>query len=293
MRGKSSYIMMLGMFISLLTGSQAFAASGEIDIELTSPVLYQGELSLFRIRVEKGQAPSVTWMGQDILLVHLSDEDIFTGFIFADLEQKPGDYIMNIRLMPAGPSKDISIGVKEKEYGVRRLTLPKDKVDLSPENLERALMESAAMKSLWEALDRLPEWSGPFIMPVDGEIISPFGRGSVINDQPKSPHSGVDIRGKTGTPVKATNNGTVVLTADHFFAGKSVVVDHGGGIRSMYFHLSKIMVRAGDNVAKGSVIGLVGSTGRSTGPHLHWGIRIKDARIDPVSLIENTRDLEE
>jgi murein DD-endopeptidase MepM/ murein hydrolase activator NlpD len=291
---KFRYYMMIYLLIcSPFIWSQASMASTSIDVEIGSPVLYQGDLSLIKIRIEKGQEPHVTWMDQDVSLFNLQEENIFAGFIFADLKQNPGNYVMEVMVTPAGQTKRIEVKVEDKEYGVRRLTLPNYQVDLSDENLERALKESAVMKSLWEAPDTPPEWAGPFIMPVDGDIIGPFGRDSIINGQPRSPHSGIDIRGKRGTPVKATNNGTVVLTADHFFAGKSIVLDHGAGIRSMYFHLSEIMVKVGDKVSKGSDIGLVGSTGRASGPHLHWGIRIKDARVDPMRLIDRTKNLEE
>lgn len=282
-------IMMFCLMMCVRT-PEAFA---EPKVELQSDVLYQGDTALIRISAEKGQQLQVTWMNYDIILSGPENDNRYTGFIFADLEQDPGEYIIDLSVMPSGYNRQISIRVEEKNYGVRRLTLPEDKVDLSAENLERALAESAVMRALWDAPDTAPEWTGPFILPVDSDVTGPFGRRTVINDQPRAPHSGVDLRGKRGTPVKAANAGRVVLTADQFFTGKSIVLDHGGGIRSMYFHLHEIMVNAGDRVSKGSVIGLVGSTGRSTGPHLHWGIRIRDARIDPIRLIEETANLEE
>ncbi|MBW1862211.1 MAG: M23 family metallopeptidase, partial [Deltaproteobacteria bacterium] len=125
------------------------------------------------------------------------------------------------------------------------------------------------------------------------KLVGPFGRRSIINDQPRSPHSGVDLKGKRGTPIKAANNGKVALTGNHFFSGKSVVIDHGGGIQSMYFHLDKIMAKEGQTIIKGQVIGLVGSTGRSTGPHLHWGMRVNGARVDPLMLTGLSQQIEE
>jgi murein DD-endopeptidase MepM/ murein hydrolase activator NlpD len=101
------------------------------------------------------------------------------------------------------------------------------------------------------------------------------------------------LRGKKGTPIKAINDGRVVLTADHFFTGLSVVIDHGGGIQSMYFHMDKIQVQQGEMVEKGAVIGSVGSTGRATGPHLHCGVRVNGCRIDPLQLIDKSSQLEE
>jgi murein DD-endopeptidase MepM/ murein hydrolase activator NlpD len=106
----------------------------------------------------------------------------------------------------------------------------------------------------------------------------------MINGKPQSPHSGVDLEAEEGTPVLACNSGLVVLVDYHFFTGKSVILDHGWGLYSMYFHLSETLVKEGDRVSQGGTVGRVGSTGRSTNPHLHWGIRINGARVDPLSL---------
>jgi murein DD-endopeptidase MepM/ murein hydrolase activator NlpD len=106
-----------------------------------------------------------------------------------------------------------------------------------------------------------------------------------MNNQPRNPHSGIDIAASAGTPVRASSNGIVCLTGEHFFAGKSVYIDHGHALFSMYFHLDSITVQDGQSVAQGEIIGRVGSTGRSTGPHLHWGVRLYDTPVDPLSLI--------
>jgi murein DD-endopeptidase MepM/ murein hydrolase activator NlpD len=131
-----------------------------------------------------------------------------------------------------------------------------------------------------------PLWQGSWIRPVSGGIVSPFGRRTIINDLERSTHSGVDLKAAEGTPIKAANGGRVVLVADHFFGGLSVVIDHGGGIHSMYFHLSEVSAKAGQIVEKGELIGLSGSSGRATGPHLHFGIRLHGDRVSPLRLIE-------
>ena len=107
-----------------------------------------------------------------------------------------------------------------------------------------------------------------------------------LNNIPKSPHTGVDVACHEADKVRAPNNGVVVLVENMFFSGNSVFLDHGQGIYTMFFHLSKVLVAPGQQVKKGDVIGLVGSTGRSTGPHLHWGVRIQGARVDPLELIK-------
>jgi murein DD-endopeptidase MepM/ murein hydrolase activator NlpD len=153
-------------------------------------------------------------------------------------------------------------------------------------------IESKAVNALWEAGCRPPEWEGSFGIPVNHKIVGPFGQKSIINKKKRSPHTGVDIRGKTGAPVRAANSGSVVLVADHFFTGKSVYVDHGSCIFSMYFHLDSIQVDQGDSIEKGQILGRVGATGRATGPHLHWGVRVSGARVNPLTLIELSRELD-
>jgi murein DD-endopeptidase MepM/ murein hydrolase activator NlpD len=125
----------------------------------------------------------------------------------------------------------------------------------------------------------------PFLRPVDGEVISAFGLRRILNGIPKSPHNGIDFRGAAGTPVKAMARGEVALAGDLYYTGKTVILDHGGGLFSLYAHLETLAVTPGSMVDTGKKIGTVGSTGRSTGPHLHMGTRLGKARIDPLALL--------
>ena len=129
-------------------------------------------------------------------------------------------------------------------------------------------------------------WSGGFLRPVPGDSTSSFGRRSVFNGQPRSPHSGTDFRGAEGTRITAPNAGIVVLAADLYFSGNVVIIDHGWGLYSYFAHLSSIAVEDGIRVEQGDVVGDVGATGRVTGPHLHWTVRLNDARVDPLSLMQ-------
>ena len=123
-------------------------------------------------------------------------------------------------------------------------------------------------------------------MPVEGATDGRnFGHRRVFNGQPRAPHSGADLRARTGTPILAANSGRVVLAKDLFYSGNAVFIDHGLGLFTTYLHLSKIDVAVGDIVEQGQQIGLAGATGRVTGPHLHWGVRLLDARVDPFSLV--------
>jgi murein DD-endopeptidase MepM/ murein hydrolase activator NlpD len=181
-----------------------------------------------------------------------------------------------------GDRETLTVTVKEKKYGVRDIKVPQSQVDLSPEDLERTKKErEQTTKAL---ATRSPEklWNGAFIEPVSGRINSSFGRQTRLNGVLNArPHAGADYLVGEGTPVKAPADGKVILTGDHFFAGNSVYIDHGQGLISMYFHLSRIDAVEGQDIKKGDVLGLVGKTGRVTGAHLHYGVYINGARIDP------------
>jgi murein DD-endopeptidase MepM/ murein hydrolase activator NlpD len=124
-----------------------------------------------------------------------------------------------------------------------------------------------------------------FDKPVNGPLSSPFGLRRFFNGEERNPHSGLDFAAKTGTPIKTPAAGKVILTGNYFFNGKTVFVDHGQGLISMFCHLSQIDVTVGDELSRGAVLGKVGSTGRATGPHLHWNVSLNDARVDPSIFI--------
>jgi murein DD-endopeptidase MepM/ murein hydrolase activator NlpD len=201
-----------------------------------------------------------------------------------DLNTEPGTYQLALTVDGTPLSRDVTI--MKKKYPVQRLTLPEDMVVLSPENEARAERDQRKMAAIWP-VDSLRVWSGRFIDPLPGKAVgTPFGVRRIINNIPKNSHSGVDITADEGDPVKAPNDGVVILVDDQFYSGNSVVLDHGQGIYTMFFHLSKATVKYGQAVRKGDVIALVGSTGRATGAHLHWGVRVQGAKVDPLELIK-------
>lgn len=200
-----------------------------------------------------------------------------------DLNTEPGTYPLEVMINGKKLLKNIKIA--KKKFPVQRLTLPEDMVVLSPENEARVERDQKKTSVIWP-VDSLRIWNGNFINPLPGkEVGTPFGVRRIINHIPKNSHSGVDITADEGEPVHAPNDGVVVLVDDLFYSGNSVVLDHGQGIYTMFFHLSKITVRYGQAVMKGDTIALVGSTGRATGAHLHWGVRMQGAKVDPLKLI--------
>jgi hypothetical protein len=267
----------------LLFGKGATALP-PVEVRLKPPTLYQGGVTLLEIKLGENDKPEVTWLEKPFPVFYNKTAALWLGYLSADLREKPGKKKLLVKDPFTKKVETLDIEVHEKDYGVRRLTLPKKMVDLDEPTLKRIRKESAIMNKTFGSALSTPLWSGAFIRPVPGDIVGPFGRRSIINGEPRSPHTGVDFRGPYGTPVKAMNSGKVVLTGDHFFTGRLVVIDHGGGIQSMYFHMAKLLVRSGQMVKKGDVIGLVGSTGRATGPHLHLGVRVNGCRVDPLRL---------
>jgi len=284
-------LLLIILFFFFLSPAETRPSSG-IDVTLTPSRVGQGEVALLSIQKLGKAKPTATWMGKKITLLYETKNDAWEGFIGADLTTKPGRYKLKINLTNSNKTHAITVNVPSRDYGVRRLTLPKKMVELDATTLKRVIEESKTIKKLFISSGKNPLWVGTWIRPVPGIIVGPFGRRSIINGMQRSPHSGVDLKAAEGDPVKAINKGTVALVAHHFFSGLSIVIDHGGGIQSMYFHLSKDLVKVGQLVEKGAIIGLAGSSGRVTGPHLHFGIRLNNGRIDPIKLIEISGGLE-
>jgi len=177
--------------------------------------------------------------------------------------------------------------ILDARFPIQRLTVSRPFVELDAASLERVNREKAALDRLWETLTPERLWRGPFRIPLEGAGPGVgFGDRRIINGEPRSPHTGTDYSAPPGAPVLAANAGRVALVADHFFAGTSVFLDHGLGLYTMYFHLQESLVQAGQRVERGQAIARVGSTGRATGPHLHWGARLFGARIDPRELLQ-------
>ena len=200
-----------------------------------------------------------------------------------DLLQKAGP--LELTRQRGGRVERASLRVGRFDYPLQRLTLPSHMVDLSPADLERVRRENGEMARLWKS--RAPRrFALPLQAPLDPlPAAGRFGNRRVINGSPRSPHGGADFSVAEGVPVRAAADGTVVMVADHFFGGNAVFVDHGDGLVSQYFHLSRVDVAQGASLRRGDRIGAVGATGRATGPHLHFGTRFRGARVDPSLLL--------
>lgn len=207
-----------------------------------------------------------------------------------DLEMKPGPHPWRLAVLRPGQEPQTAQGrihLQRRDFPVQRLSLPRPLVDLDPETTRRAVTEGEHLRTLYRMVTPERLWRGRFTRPVAGtEPGSGFGARRIINGQPRSPHAGLDYAAPRGTPVVAANDGRVALVADYFFPGRLVVLDHGLGLYTLYFHLDDARVAEGERVSRGQPIGTVGVTGRATGPHLHFGAQVGAARIDPAVLLD-------
>jgi murein DD-endopeptidase MepM/ murein hydrolase activator NlpD len=228
-------------------------------------------------------------MGSERIYFYADGPHMFRALVGADVEAKPGMAKLFLRLTGRDGvqhKRELTLRIKAKAFRQESFNVSPGFDQMTPESLEEIRREQAAFARAFAA--SVPErlWDGPFVRPVPQEAsASSFGWRRIINGSPRAPHSGTDLSAPAGTEVVAANQGRVVLVGNFFFAGGSVVLDHGGGLFTMYFHLSEFKVQDGDVVKKGDVLALSGATGRVTGAHLHWGARLANARIDPLELL--------
>lgn len=198
------------------------------------------------------------------------------------LGTKPGRHRLQARTRDGKPVS-IAFTVADKKYAEQHITL-KNKRMVNPEkqDLKRIRREQKQIRAALEHWSDRDHVVTEFRKPVSGPTSSPFGMRRFFNEQPRKPHSGLDIAAAEGTPVAAPAPGTVLQTGSYFFDGNTVLIDHGQGLVTMYCHLSEIDVKPGERITTGDIIGKVGRTGRVTGPHLHFGVSLNDARVDPL-----------
>ena len=206
-----------------------------------------------------------------------------------DLDTKPGNHAWRVGVVEPGREPRSAQGIVKilrRDFHVERLTVPNTMVDLDPETERRAVAEGKQLAALYRTITPERIWRGKFTAPVGTmKAGTGFGARRIINGQPRSPHSGNDYSAPKGTPVIAVNAGKVALVGEFFFPGRLVILDHGLGLYTAYFHLDTIAVAEGERVERGQTLGTVGATGRATGPHLHFGAQVAGARIDPTTLL--------
>jgi murein DD-endopeptidase MepM/ murein hydrolase activator NlpD len=183
-------------------------------------------------------------------------------------------------------SKILFLDIVDGKYKKEQIKVQNSKVKLSKKDKKRASKEYAEAMKVYNTINKKSYIKKEFIVPLDSKITSDFGKARVYNDTLKGYHSGTDFRAKIGTPIIAANDGIIALAKDRFYSGGSIVIDHGQGVYTCYFHMSEFKVKKGDFVKRGDIIGLSGDTGRVTGPHLHFCARVAGVQVDPLQLIE-------
>lgn len=251
-------------------------------VDVASRAVRPGEVLLVTVTSTGSDAPvAVRAFGRE-WAVYADGPGRWRALVGIDLDTKPGRYEIGVASRSGRATHPLE--VTRRVFPTRRLTVNPDLVNPPPEARERIERETRELSAIWQApsADRL--WSA-FVRPVPDEANSAFGTRSIYNGEARSPHSGADFLSPTGRPVKAPGSGRVVLADSLYFTGNTVIIDHGLGLFSLLAHLSQIDVSVGQTVSAGDLVGKVGATGRVTGPHLHWTVRLNGARVDPLSLL--------
>lgn len=229
------------------------------------------------------------FLGQDFSFRPSKACHCWYGFAGVRLETKPGTYTLRVDGKSAGGKEatmSYLVRVSAAHYPTSTLKVAPGFVEPPKETLPRIEEDQALKKKVFSTTAPETLWSGPFEPPAEAEVSGVFGSARVFNGVKKSQHTGLDFRVTTGTPIVATNGGTVILARPLYFEGNCVMIDHGQGLLTMYLHLSEFKVKEGDVVKKGQTLGLSGGTGRATAPHLHFAVRWRGEYLDPRTLLE-------
>jgi murein DD-endopeptidase MepM/ murein hydrolase activator NlpD len=253
---------------------------------LAAVTTQQGQAVRLSLADEPG-IQSVQLLWQDKAIPYTRAGKAWVTVVGVDLEMKAGNYPGEIHVTRDGKveKRSVTLNVKAVKFPVQHLQVAEEYVAPNPENTERALREATEIDAIHNTISGEALWRDAFIVPIPGGVGASFGKRRVFNGEARNPHGGADLKATTGTPIRSANRGRVVLARNLFFTGNTVIVDHGLGIYTLYAHLSRIDVKESAIVERAQVVGLAGATGRVTGPHLHWGARVQNSRVDPFSLV--------
>lgn len=241
-----------------------------------------GGVAIIAVGSSEAAKPTVTFNQSNVWVAKRGNE--WVAVVGIPLSATPGE--QHVTVSRGGEFSTLRFDVKPKRYAEQRLTLNRDMVEPPPDVQARIERESAhlkAVRSTWTELTHATR--AEFVLPTQGPLSSRFGLQRILNGKPRSPHAGLDVAAPMGAPINAPGDGVVLDTGDYYYCGKTVFIDHGQGLITLYCHLSEILVNKGDVLKQGDRIGLVGSTGRSTGPHLHWTVYLNAVAVEPELFI--------
>lgn len=232
------------------------------------------------------QAPKAAFNGKPVMVVR--QDEGYVAIIGLPLATRSGRHTLVLNPGRADEEK-VAFSVESKKYKEQHITLTNKRM-VNPEkrDMERIGREQKKIRKALSTWSDTPPDTVRLDLPVVAPVSSPFGLRRFFNEQPRRPHSGLDLAAPEGTPIVAPASGRVIDTGNYFFNGNTVFIDHGQGLVTMYCHMSRIDVEPGQNVESGQPIGAVGKTGRVTGAHLHWGVSLNDARVDPMLFLNRT-----
>jgi murein DD-endopeptidase MepM/ murein hydrolase activator NlpD len=271
--------------LALMLASDTLAHAQALRVDMRSRRMQPGELIAVRVTTPvPEEVVAVTAFGVRWPAYRVSDR-VWRTLVGIDLDQKPGTYVLSVDTADREVHGRRTITVVPKAFRRRVLRVAPEYVNPPPDLLARITAEAELMTLAYQGVSPEPAWRNGFVRPVREPANSSFGTRSVFNGEPRNPHAGTDFLSPTGTPIHAPAGGRVVVARDLFFTGNTVVIDHGLAVFSMLAHLSQLNVHEGQDLSRGEVVGLVGSTGRVTGPHLHWALRVGHARVDAQSAL--------
>jgi murein DD-endopeptidase MepM/ murein hydrolase activator NlpD len=261
------------------------AARAPAEAPVLAPAVARpGDAVLVRVPLAPGaELPAGTLAARPIAFWRVGGEAWALGAL--PLETPPGEALLELGASPLTAAPAASLAVVEPGFPSKTLTVARKFVEPPASVRKRIQADRRAFAAAWDRPFTPPRFAAPFAWPRTERVNGRFGDQRVFNGKKESVHYGVDVSSPRGAPVHASNDGVVVLARDAFLSGKSVVLWHGADVFTIYFHLDRIAVRPGAEVKQGAVIGVVGSTGRSTGPHLHWSARVAGLYVDPESLL--------
>ena len=255
-----------------------------ITVAATPKSARPGDLVVLTIVIPApAESVQVRVFDRDVPAIRI-DKTTFSVLVGIDLAVVPGTY--RIAIESGATRTRFPLLVTARKFATRTLNVDPAFVNPPPSAVPRIEREAKELQRIWQMSTSPKLWDGAFMAPVPQPANSAFGTRTILNGEPRSPHGGADFGSPAGTPIKAPNAGRVVLADSLYYTGNTLVIDHGLGLFSLFAHLSEINARAEDLVKTGDVVGTVGATGRATGPHLHWSVRINGARVDPVSLLD-------
>ena len=265
----------LSALLLLCLTLNAHAADSYITRLLNKPV--PGGVAVIELGTG-AQAPKASYQGKPVLVV--KELDTWRAIVGIPLTVKPGPQQIS------SGGGDLNFTVGSKKYPEQRITLKnKRQVNPNPDDIKRIDNELSVQIKAYRTFSPTTPSNLLLDKPVNGPLSSKFGVRRFFNGEERNPHAGLDFAVPAGTPIKTPAAGKVILIGNYFFNGNTVFVDHGQGFISMFCHMSKIDTKVGQQLARGDVVGKVGSTGRATGPHMHWNVSLNDARVDPAIFI--------